>query len=242
VARLQHPNIVQIYDVGRHEYLSYVVLEYVAGGSLAQRLRTERPTPRASAEIVAKLARAVHHAHLEGVIHRDLKPSNALLTPDGQPKIADFGLAKIQSPQDDLHATRVGVVLGTPAYMAPEQAAGKAKEVGPAADIYSLGAILYELLTGRPPFQAESVMEMLSQLWTDDPPARPRTLNPAVDRDLETICLKCLEKVPAQRYASAADLADDLERWLADIPITAKSRKVGWWRLLVRRLPFRKQG
>jgi serine/threonine protein kinase len=235
VARLQHPNIVQIYDIGEHEGQPYIALEYVGGGSLAEKLRTQPPTPRAAAELVAKLARAVHHAHEHGVLHRDLKPSNILLTPEGQPKIADFGLAKLQeAPNVDLNATASGVIIGTPRYMAPEQAAGKVKELGPGVDIYCVGAILYELLTGQPPFRGASVFEVVAQLVADQV-VPPHTLNPAVGRDLSAICLKCLEKEPQQRYSSAQGLAEDLENWLAGRPITALratsiSRLLRWFR------------
>src|SRR5262249_12262574 len=160
---------------------------------------------------VAKLARAVHHAHEHRVLHRDLKPSNVLLTPDGQPKIADFGLAKMQElAKEDAALTQSGMILGTPSYMAPEQAAGEIETIGPAADIYGLGAILYASLTGRPPFQGESVARTLSQIAIGQV-ALPHTLNPHVNRDLELICLKCLAKDPQQRYASAEALATDLE-------------------------------
>jgi serine/threonine protein kinase len=222
VARLQNPNIVQIFEVGEHRGCPFFALEYVGGSSLARKQGAEGPSPlRTAAETVAKLARAVHHAHEHGVLHRDLKPSNVLLTPDGQPKIADFGLAKMRElPKEDPKSTQTGVILGTASYMAPEQAAGKVKELGPTADVYGLGAILYELLTGRPPFRGSSVFETLSRLATEQV-VPPRALNSAVSRDLETICLKCLEKDPQMRYSSAQELAEDLERWLAGQPITA---------------------
>jgi serine/threonine-protein kinase len=214
VARLQHPNIVQIYDIGEHEGLAYVVLEFVRGGSLAQKLRKEALAPRAAAQTVATLARALQHAHDQGIIHRDMKPSNVLLTSDGQPKIADFGLAKVQElANEDPARTHEGMILGTPSYMAPEQAAGNVTQIGPAADIYSLGAILYELLTGRPPFRGENIMGTLSQLATQKV-IPPHALNPAVDDGLSAICLKCLEKDWADRYPSANGLAEDLEAWL----------------------------
>jgi serine/threonine protein kinase len=216
VAKLHDPHIVQIYELGEHDGQPYIALEYVGGGSLAQKLRTERPTPRAAAEMVAKLAGAVHHAHVHGVLHRDLKPSNVLLTPDGQPKIADFGLAKIQElPKEDAVLTHSGMIIGTPSYMAPEQAAGEINMISSATDIFSLGAILYESLTGRPPFQGESVMATLSQIATGSViPAH--THNPAVSLDLSAICMKCLQKEPQNRYGSAQALAEDLERWLKD--------------------------
>jgi serine/threonine protein kinase len=225
VAKLQDPRIVQIYDIGEHEGQPYIALEYVGGGSLAEKLRKERLKPRVAAEIVAKLARAVHHAHEHGVLHRDLKPSNVLLTPSGEPKIADFGLAKLQElPKHEAAMTHAGVILGTPSYMAPEQAAGKVKDIGPAVDIYSLGAILYESLAGRPPFKGASVYETLSQLATE-PVVPLHELNPAVSEHLSTICLKCLEKDPRKRYSSADALAGDLERLLAG---PASARDLAW--------------
>jgi anti-anti-sigma factor len=234
-AKLQNPHIVQIYDIGEHQGLPYLALEYVGGGSLAEKLRQEGPIPRTAAETVAKLARAVNHAHEHGVLHRDLKPSNVLLTADGEPKIADFGLAKIQElTKKAANITASGMIIGTPAYMAPEQARGEVKTVGPTADIYSLGAILYELLTGRPPFQGESVMGTLSKIATEQV-VPPHTLNPAVSPDLSAICLKCLEKDPQKRYDSALGLAEDLERWLKGGPIQARpaskiSRFMSWCR------------
>jgi serine/threonine protein kinase len=223
LARMLDTHIVEIYDFGEHEGHPYIALEYVAGGSLAHKLRTEGPMiPHAAAEIVAKLAWAADHAHMRGVLHRDLKPSNVLLTPDGQPKIADFGLAKIQElSKEDAGLTQEGMILGTVSYMPPEQAAGELEAIGPAADIYSLGAMLYELLTGRPPFQGKSVMGTLSQIATGQVVA-PHTLKPAVGLELSAICLKCLEKEPEMRYSSAQELAEDLERWLAGQPIMAQ--------------------
>jgi WD40 repeat protein len=222
VARLQHPNVVQVHEVGAHGGLPYFSLEYVEGGSLAQRLAGTPMEARAAAELVEVLARAVGAAHDRGILHRDLKPANVLLTADGQPKVTDFGLAK--RLDGDMGRTQTGAVLGTPSYMAPEQADGRAREVGPACDVYALGAVLYECLTGRPPFRAASLRETLEQVCTRDP-AAPRDLNPAVPRDLETICLKALAKEPARRYPSAAALADDLRRFLRGEPIAA--RRVG---------------
>jgi WD40 repeat protein/tetratricopeptide (TPR) repeat protein len=220
VARLQHPNIVQIYEVGQHDGRPYCALEYVDGGSLAEKVAHTPQPARYAAALVQALARAVHHAHQQGIIHRDLKPANVLLTQQGTPKVTDFGLAK--RLDDDSGRTRSGAILGTPSYMAPEQAAGQTKEIGPLADVYALGAILYELLTGRPPFQGATLWETLEQVRHREP-VSPRQLNPAVPRDLETVCLKCLQKEPHKRYANAEELADDLRRFLGGEPIRARS-------------------
>jgi formylglycine-generating enzyme required for sulfatase activity len=224
VARLQHPHIVQVYEVGEHHGLPFFALEYVDGGSLAQKLTAELLPARSVAGLVQTLARAVNCAHQRGIIHRDLKPANVLLTADGTPKVADFGLAK--RVYVDAGDTQTGAILGTPSYMAPEQAAGRLSEVGPRADVYALGAILYACLTGRPPFRAETPADTLMQVLTDEP-VPPRRLQPKVPRDLETICLKCLRKEPARRYASAVELADDLQRWLAGEPIRARPVSLG---------------
>jgi tetratricopeptide (TPR) repeat protein len=219
VARLQHPNIVQIHEVGEHEGQPYFALEYVEGGSLAQRLAGMLPPAREAAQLVETVARAVDYAHQRGIIHRDLKPANVLLTPDGLPKITDFGLAKRLdiSPGQ----TQSGEILGTPSYMAPEQTLGQSQVVGPAADTYALGAILYEAMTGRPPFKGETALETLEQVRSLEP-VPPRRLQPKLPPDLETICLKALAKAPGQRYASARDLADDLRRFLNGEPIRAR--------------------
>lgn len=219
-ARLQHPNIVQVYEIGEHDGLPYFALEFIEGDNLARRLNGTPLPPRSAAEVVETLARAMQVAHDRGIVHRDLKPANVLIPTDTlSPKITDFGLAK----QLDAHegATVTGQVLGTPSYMAPEQAAGKGKEVGPAADVYALGAILYECLTGRPPFRAASALETLEQVRTQLP-VPPRRLLPSVPVDLETIALKCLEKEPSRRYASAVALADELQRFLDGRPILAR--------------------
>lgn len=217
VARLQHPNIVQVYEVGDHQGLPFFSLEYMDGGSLAERIRGKPQPTRQAAALVETLARAMDYAHRQGIVHRDLKPANVLLTTQGMPKIADFGLAKRLGEDGN---TRTGAVLGTPSYIAPEQAAGK-KNVGPAADIYALGAILYELLGGRPPYRGESPMDTMLQVLAGNLTA-PTRLNPLVPRDLETICVKCLEKEPGRRYASAAALADDLRRFLNGESIQAR--------------------
>jgi serine/threonine protein kinase len=221
IARLQHPNIVQIYDVGDHEGKPYFSLEYCAGGSLAQRLNGTAVTPHEAAQLLETLALAVQTAHGKGIIHRDLKPANILLAEDGTLKITDFGLAR---KLDEVGQTQSGAIMGTPSYMAPEQAEGKTKEIGPAADIYALGAILYELLTGQAPFRGKNRIETMDMVRTWEP-MRPSRLNQLVPSDLETICLKCLRKDADKRFATAKDLAEDLRRFLVGEPITA--RRVG---------------
>jgi serine/threonine protein kinase len=219
VARLHHPNIVQIFEVGEAEGRPYFSMEFVDGGSLARRIDgTPRP-PREAALIVKVLATAMAAAHARGVVHRDLKTANVLLTADGTPKITDFGLAK--RLEDDSSRTHSGTVLGTPSYMSPEQAEGRIEAVGPRADVYSLGAVLYELLNGRAPFKAGSVLDTLHQVHTQEPVA-PVRFAPSMPHDLETICLKCLQKDPVRRYQSAAALADDLGRFLDGKPILAR--------------------
>jgi tRNA A-37 threonylcarbamoyl transferase component Bud32 len=222
IARLQHPHIVQVFEVGEHKGHPFFSLEFCPGGSLEAKLRVAPLLPRQAAALVETLSLAMSAAHLAGLVHRDLKPANVLLTRDGAPKITDFGLAK---KLDEAGQTQSGAILGTPSYMAPEQARGQGKEVGPAADVYALGAILYDCLTGRPPFRADSIMETLAQVLADDP-APPSRLNPKVPRDLETICLKCLHKSPERRYASAEALADDLHRFLAGEAIRARPEGV----------------
>jgi WD40 repeat protein len=262
VARLQHPNIVQIYEIGEHEGLPFFSLEFCADGSLAARLDgTPLPAPEA-ARLVEALARAMQAAHEKGIVHRDLKPANVLLAVVGSqlsvvsqereaasalttdnwqlttvPKITDFGLAKLAPTVDGEPGsgpTQSGAIMGTPSYMAPEQAAGKTREIGPAADLYALGAILYELLTGRPPFRGATVLDTLEQVRSAEPVA-PSRLQPKLPRDLETICLKCLQKEPGKRYVSAVALADDLGRFLRGEPIQARpvgavERAVKWTR------------
>jgi eukaryotic-like serine/threonine-protein kinase len=219
VARLSHPNIIAIHAIGEHDKRPYLSLEFVEGGSLDHRLAEKPMASREAADLVETLARAVHAAHQAGVVHRDLKPSNVLLTTDGVPKVSDFGLAKLLD--SDSARTASGQIMGTPSYMAPEQAEGHSKRVGPAADIYALGAILYQALTGRPPFLGESAIETL-KLVTSTEVVAPHLLRPDVPRDLETICLKCLEKAPLKRYASAEALAEDLRRFLDNRPIAAR--------------------
>ncbi|MFT3882408.1 MAG: protein kinase [Gemmatales bacterium] len=222
-AKLRHPNIVQIYDVGDSEGRSYFTMEYIEGGSLSQKLDGTPVPARQAASMLVTLAEAVQAAHQNGIVHRDLKPANILLTADGTLKISDFGLARRLDGEAGL--TRSGIPMGTPSYMSPEQAGGKNLPVGPAVDIYAFGAILYELLTGRPPFVAESASETIQQVITQDP-VPPSRLNGKVPRDLETICLKCLHKESAIRYATAEALADDLKRYLRGDAITARSEGV----------------
>jgi tetratricopeptide (TPR) repeat protein/tRNA A-37 threonylcarbamoyl transferase component Bud32 len=224
VARLNHPNIAQIYEVGEENGQPFLALEYATGGSLDRKL-ARKPLPASEAAGLAEtVARAIHFAHEQGIIHRDLKPANVLLMADGTVKLTDFGLAK--RVEDPAGPTPPGAILGTPSYMPPESAVGKSKEVGPAADTYSCGAILYELLTGRPPFIAETILETLYQVRHQElvPPSR---LQPKVPRDLESICLKCLEKEPKRRYPSALALAEDLRRFLEGKPTLARPASVG---------------
>jgi hypothetical protein len=233
-AQLQHPNIVHVHECGEHNGCPYYSLEYVEGRCLRDVI-PEYEQPARAAALVEQLARAVAYAHERGILHRDLKPANILLTADGTPKITDFGLAKRLDEEQE--RTRTGDILGTPVYMAPEQAAGKTRAIGPAVDIYALGAILYELLTGRPPFEAATTWDVINQVIAHEPvpPSRRRERIP---RDLETICLKCLQKDPAKRYPSARDLAEDLRNFLEGRPIQARPvGRVERFRKWVRRQP-----
>jgi formylglycine-generating enzyme required for sulfatase activity len=221
VARLQHPHIVQLYEVGEVRGQPFFSLEFCDGGTLTELLKEKPPTANEAAALIETLARAMHYAHLRGVVHRDLKPGNVLLAgAEKVPKITDFGLAK-RIDAEAREVSQSGVIMGTAAYMAPEQAAGKVRDTGPAADVYALGALLYECLTGQPPFTRPNTLDTLRQVLNEEPVA-PSRLAPKVPRDLETICLKCLRKEPARRYASADDLADDLRRFQAGEPILAR--------------------
>jgi WD40 repeat protein len=227
-AHLDHPSIVPIYEVGEHEGFHYYSMKLVDGGNLAAQTDLYAQNPRAAARLVAIVARAVHYAHQRGILHRDLKPANILLTGQARtplderaPLVTDFGLAKRVGGSQAVDLTQSGCIVGSPSYMAPEQAEGSREAITTAVDVYSLGAILYELLTGHAPFRAESMLETL-RLVREQEPEHPRAINPKLDRDLETIALKCLEKSPALRYHSALALAEDLERWLAEVPIRAR--------------------
>jgi tRNA A-37 threonylcarbamoyl transferase component Bud32 len=247
-AGLDHPNLVAVYEAGEAGPVCYIAMAYCPGPTLAAWLAEQSepvPVPLATA-LVATLAEAVQHAHARGVLHRDLKPSNVLLegaggtaASDGRsagvvmpftPKVTDFGLAKVLGG-DQAEQTGSGTIVGTPSHMAPEQASGKGKAVGPAADVYALGAMLYQLLTGRPPFQAESVLDLLELVRTQEP-VPPGQLRSRLPRDVETVCLKCLEKEPARRYATAGGLAEELRRWLRGEPI--RERPPGRWERLGR--------
>jgi WD40 repeat protein len=220
-ASLDHPNIVPIYEVGECEGQPFFSMKFVESGSLAARIATRefQISNRAAAALLAKLARAVHFAHQRGILHRDIKPGNVLLDAQGEPHLTDFGLAKLVEKDSTL--TRTMAMLGTPSYMSPEQARGEAKQLTTAADVYGLGAVFYELLTGQPPFAGGTTMETVRQVLEKEP-RRPSVLKPGIDKDLETICLKCLEKDPARRYASAEALGADLERWERHEPVVAR--------------------
>lgn len=218
-AHLEHPGIVPIYEIGEHDGACFFSMPFIEGGRLDEFVRRERlPLPRAVG-IIARLARTVHYAHERGILHRDIKPGNILLDAQGEAHLADFGLARLVETESTV--TRTRDVLGTPSYIAPEQAAGKSAEVTRATDVYGLGAVFYQLLTGHPPFAGGTTYETI-RLVLETEPRHPKLWNPKVDRDLATICLKCLEKEPSLRYGSALALAEDLERWLCHQPIRAR--------------------
>src|SRR2546426_1718299 len=218
-ARLEHPCIVPIYEVGERDGSCYFSMKFVEGGQLDEVVRREPMPPRRAAELIAKVARTVHYAHEHGILHRDIKPGNILLDKNGEPHLTDFGLARLVESESTV--TRTLEVLGTPSYMAPEQAVGNKAHLTSATDVYGLGAVLYQLLTGQPPFAGGTTYETIKLLLYTEP-RQPRFLNPKIDRYLSTICLKCLEKGPARRYPSALALAEDLERWLKHEPIQAR--------------------
>ena len=218
-ASLEHPGIVPIHEVGERDGSCYFSMKFVEGGQLDEVVRREPMPIRQAAELIAKVARTVHYAHEHGILHRDIKPGNILLDAKGEPHLTDFGLARLVETESTV--TRTLEVLGTPSYMAPEQAVGNNAAVSSATDVYGLGAVLYQLLTGHPPFAGGTTYETI-KLLLDTEPRQPRLLNPKIDRDLSTICLKCLEKDPKRRYSSALALAEDLEHWLKHEPIQAR--------------------
>jgi TolB-like protein/predicted Ser/Thr protein kinase len=234
-ARLEHPCIVPIYDVGERDGSCYFSMKFVEGGQLDEVAKRKPMPPRRAAELIAKVTRTVHYAHEHGILHRDIKPGNILLGQNGEPHLTDFGLARLVETESSV--TQTLDVLGTPSFMAPEQAVGNNAAVSGVTDVYGLGAVLYQLLTGQPPFAGGTTYETI-KLLEDTEPRSPRLLNPKVDRDLSTICLKCLEKDPTRRYSSALALAEDLERWLKHQPIRARRSgiftRTGKW---VRRNP-----
>src|SRR2546430_7707578 len=218
-ASLEHPCIVPIYEVGERDAQCYFSMKFIEGGQLDEVVRREPMLIRRAVELIAKVARTVHYAHEHGILHRDIKPGNILLDAKGEPLLTDFGLARLVEAESTITGTLE--VLGTPSYMAPEQAVGETKKITSATDVYGLGAVLYQLLTGQPPFAGGTTYETI-RLLLDKEPRPPRSLNPKIDRDLSTICLKCLEKDPPRRYPAAAGLAEDLERWLKHEPIQAR--------------------
>ena len=218
-ARLEHPGIVPIHEVGERDGSCYFSMKFVEGGQLDEVAKREPMPIRQAVELIAKVARTVHYAHEHGILHRDIKPGNILLDAKGEPHLTDFGLARLVESESSV--THTLDVLGTPSYMAPEQAVGNNAAVSSATDVYGLGAVLYQLLTGQPPFAGGTTYETI-KLLLDTEPRQPRLLNPKIDRDLSTICLKCLEKDPKRRYSSALALAEDLERWLKHEPIQAR--------------------
>src|SRR5437879_3523545 len=218
-ARLEHPGIVPIHEVGERDGSCYFSMKFVEGGQLDEVVKRAPMSIRQAAELIAKVARTVHYAHEHGILHRDIKPGNILLDAKGEPLLTDFGLAGLVEAESTI--TRTREALGTPSYMAPEQAAGEQRKLSNATDVYGLGAVLYQLLTGHPPFAGGTTYEAI-KLLLDTEPRQPRLLNPKIDRDLSTICFKCLEKDPRRRYASALALAEDLEHWLKHEPILAR--------------------
>ncbi|PYL71059.1 MAG: hypothetical protein DMF26_20270, partial [Verrucomicrobia bacterium] len=218
-AKLEHPGIVPIHEVGERDGSCYFSMKFVEGGQLDEVVRREAMPIRQAVELIAKVARTVHFAHKHGILHRDIKPGNILLDAKGEPHLTDFGLARLVESESTV--TRTMEVLGTPSYMAPEQAVGNNAGVSSVTDVYGLGAVLYQLLTGQPPFAGGTTYETI-KLLLETEPRQPRLLNPKIDRDLGTICLKCLEKDPTRRYSSALALAEDLERWLKHEPIHAR--------------------
>src|SRR6266446_7028339 len=218
-ASLEHPGIVPIHEVGERDGSSYFSMQFIEGGQLDEVVRREPMAIRRAVELIAKVARTVHYAHEHGILHRDIKPGNILLDQKGEPHLTDFGLARLVETESTV--TRTLEVLGTPSYMAPEQAAANNAQLTSATDVYGLGAVLYQLLTGHPPFAGGTTYETI-KLVLDTEPRQPRLWNPKIDRDLSTICLKCLEKDPKRRYSSAFALAEDLERWLKHEPILAR--------------------
>src|SRR5205823_2232391 len=218
-AKLEHPGIVPIHEVGERDGSCYFSMKFVEGGQLDEVVRREAMPIRRAVEFIAKVARIVHYAHEHGILHRDIKPGNILLDAKGEPHLTDFGLARLVESESTV--TRTMEVLGTPSYMAPEQAAGNNAAISGVTDVYGLGAVLYQLLTGQPPFAGGTTYETI-KLLLDTEPRQPRFLNPKIDRDLSTICLKCLEKDPKRRYSSALALTEDLERWLKHEPIAAR--------------------
>jgi eukaryotic-like serine/threonine-protein kinase len=223
-ASVQHPNITALYDAGQLLGQPYIAIQYVEGPSLSQRLMHGTITPEVAARTVSAVARAVHHLHTKGIVHRDLKPSNVLLDDQGQPYVTDFGLVKMLSTESQ--KTTTGVILGTPSYMAPEQAAGRSAQVGPLTDVYSIGAILYECLTRQPPFREATPLDTVMRVLEGEP-LRPRDINPAIPPALEAVCLRCLEKAPERRYPTAAAVADNLDRFLKGEEVEGLANGVG---------------